>query len=96
MFARCFLCNLETAPRFFYVRNALFRRSIVILYKNSAGFSALNPNPGFCHICVSAIITGIVSTEAKLTKLTVFAAMPVSLSYFAANITVLLALGALA
>ena len=50
----------------------------------------------FFYSCVSAIITGMVSTEAKLTNDTVFAATPVSRPYLAANITVLLALGALA
>ncbi len=49
-----------------------------------------------CYIFDSAIISGIVRTDAKLTSATVFDAVPVSLPYFAANITVLFALGAAA
>ena len=53
-----------------------------------------SPYPG--KLIASAIIAGMVTIEIKLTALTVCAARPVSLSYLAANITVLLADGALA
>ena len=41
-----------------------------------------------------AIITGSVNIDTKLLNATTFDAVPVSLSYFAENITVLFALGA--
>ena len=62
----------------------------------------LPPHPAFAeyatpaYICVRAIMTGMVRMEAKLMNATVLDATPVSLPYLAENITVLLALGALA
>ena len=48
----------------------------------------------YCNNCARAIITGIVKIDNTLTKDVTFDASAVSRSYFAANITVLLAVGA--